>query len=187
MKNDNKCYSSLEELYLDNRKLIFAYLQDSNIIDVELQDEIASTVWVKVAERGEAFLEKEKRWVKNYLRIMIKTAISDYFRMIERDSRIINKMGNVIELSDARVSVEDELIAKEMNLHLKKCLEFLNDKEKTLIIMRFKDNLSSKEIGDLLGISEGNVRVRQRRIMIKLQRLLKKEIDERCVKNNGKE
>lgn len=186
MKSNNQYYSSLEELYLDNRKLIFAFLQDRNITDIELQDEIASTVWLKVVERGVFFLEKEKRWVKNYLRIMIKTAISDYFRVVDRDANAVKKIGSVLELSDAWSSAEDELLTKEMNLFLAECLKNISDEEAELIILRFKYELPAKEIGYMLGISEGNVRVRQRRAIIKLQKSLKEMICERRTEKHGK-
>lgn len=172
MRNDCKYYTTLEELYIDNRKLIFSYLQDGDIADVELQEELASELWLKVWEREESFLEKDKRWVKNYLRIMIKNTISDYYRKVKCENKAINKIGTLIELSDRCVTVESEIYAKEMMKILGEGLKCLSDKEASLIIMRFKYNLSAKEIGDILDITEGNVRVKQMRIMIKLRKTL---------------
>ena len=46
----------------------------------------------------------------------------------------------------------------------------MNLEEKQLLVMRFAENMSAKETGKVLGISEGAVRARQRRILVKLKK-----------------
>ena len=72
-QHSNK-YSSLEELYIENRKLIYAFLSDI-VEDESLKDDLASAVWVKVFKKSEMFLKMNKRWVKNYLRVMVRNCL----------------------------------------------------------------------------------------------------------------
>ena len=78
----NNRNNTLEKLYLDHRKLVYAFISDySNEEDV--MEEIASTVWMKVWEKEDFFLDMDKKGVKYYLRAMVKTAASDYFRSLD--------------------------------------------------------------------------------------------------------
>jgi RNA polymerase sigma factor (sigma-70 family) len=49
---------------------------------------------------------------------------------------------------------------------------------RALVVMRFIDGLSAKEVGEILDITEGNVRVMQYRALRKLRTLLEDEHDE---------
>ena len=65
--------------------------------------------------------------------------------------------------------------------YLSRAAAVLTIDEKQLIWLRFKEGLNAKEIGRLLEISDGNVRVRQKRILDKLRkeilRLMKEDDD----------
>lgn len=54
---------------------------------------------------------------------------------------------------------------------LKKCLSFLKEEEIKIIKLRFFENLSFKEIGDLLQISENNAKVKCFRSVSKLKKI----------------
>ena len=53
---------------------------------------------------------------------------------------------------------------------LKICVQTLKKEERELLYMRFALNYSAKEISMIMGISEINVRVRQKRIVEKLRK-----------------
>ena len=51
-----KQYTTIEELYLDNHKLVYAFLNDY-IDDPLLKDDLASIIWVRIFEKNSLFLK----------------------------------------------------------------------------------------------------------------------------------
>ena len=51
-------YTSIEELYLDNHKLVFAFLREY-IKDDVLREDLASIIWIRIFEQSELFC----RWM----------------------------------------------------------------------------------------------------------------------------
>ena len=79
MEKVKKFFASLEEIYEANYRLIYVYICDYSV-DEELVEEISSIVWEKVAEHSEDYLAKDDRWLKNSLRIIVRTTMADHFR-----------------------------------------------------------------------------------------------------------
>ena len=176
MKNKDR-YKMLEEMYIDNYKLVFTYIRDYTE-EPDLVEEIASTVWLKVWERVEVLLGMDKKGVKYYLRAVAKTTVSDYFRHLHKENTRIEKVIELYEPFDWNFE-EDKLFKEEMLYYLKKSILSLTDEEQLLITMRFIHNKSAREIGDILGIKEGAVRVRQLRILAKMRNEIKELMDKR--------
>lgn len=178
MKNKDR-YESMEELYTDNRKLVFTYIYSiddkKNIGQVE---DLASTIWLKVWECGDFFLNMDRKGVKYYLRAMVKTTVSDYYRQLNKDNTIVERVTELVDPYISWDSIEEKLFHDNKYYYLSESIHILSDEEKLLITMRFLHNLSAKEIGSLLGINEGTVRVRQLRILRKLRNKMKELIDE---------
>lgn len=157
-------YSTLEDMYWDMYKLIYTYISDFTKNNTAAQD-IASIVWGKVAENPSKFLDMEIRHLHNYMRKMVKTAVSDYFKIEKRQNEIVNPE-NMLE---AEKSVEEECLGKEDLIYLERARRILNEDELQLIYLRFEAGLSARKVGNAFGISEGAVRVKQYRILKKLK------------------
>lgn len=165
----NNRNNTLEKLYLDHRKLVYAFISDySNEEDV--MEEIASTVWMKVWEKEDFFLDMDKKGVKYYLRAMVKTAASDYFRSLEQENKKVEKLKEYLIDSGQLKNAEESRFLENINYYLREAINVLSEDEKLLIIMRFKYNQSMKSIGDYFGITEGNVRIRKLRILTKMKK-----------------
>lgn len=173
MKNMDK-YGTLEEMYTDNRKLVFTYITDYTK-DLDLIEELASTIWVKTWEHGDIFLKMDKKGTKHYLRAMTKTVVSDYFRRLKKEKKAFEDAVLFMEPWD---SMEVNFLKENMEYYLKESLEILTEEERLLITMRFLHNMSAKEMSDVLEIKEGTVRVRQLRIIAKLRSRIKELMDE---------
>lgn len=157
-------YSTLEGMYWDMYKLIYTYIGDFTKDTVAAQD-IASIIWGKVAENPSKFLDMEIKHLRNYMRKMVRTAASDYFKIEERQCEFV-KPENMLE---AEKSIEEEYIRKEDFVFLEKAIKVLDKDELQLIYFRIEAKLSSREVGEAFGISEGAVRVKQYRILKKLR------------------
>ena len=88
-----------------------------------------------------------------------------------RDKKVINLIHND---SIYYVEIEEEIFKSkddEFQL-LKKCLENLKINELQLIEMRFFEKMSFREIGEDLGITENNAKVKTFRVLAKLKKNL---------------
>lgn len=165
MSRKTKYYGTIEELYRDNFKFVHILAGDYTD-DIHIKNNISSMIWERVAGHPEKYLSMDQYRLRNYLRIMVKNAYVDYFR----DSKPVHE-----ELTDSNIYSYDkdffELdFYKEELKYLGAAVKTLNLEEKQLLVMRFAENMSAKETGNVLGISEGAVRVRQMRILVKLKK-----------------
>ncbi len=66
--------------------------------------------------------------------------------------------------------LEDTLISKQQTERLYKILQSLDERSRAVIVYRFISGFNHRETAQLVGISEGNVRVIQLRALIKIRR-----------------
>lgn len=166
LKDKNK---SLTELYLNKYKLVYSYIFDYTN-EKMVADDISSAVWLKVMKSPERFLSMEKKELNNYLHVMVKSAAFDYFSQENKEKTKIHHAEILLsDESELLNSIESELFFENEYSILKKAIESLNEKEKELIILRFKEKLNWKEIAALYNVSEGALRTRQSRIYDKLR------------------
>ena len=165
MSRKTKYYETIEELYRDNFKFVHILAGDYTA-DIHMKNDISSLIWEKVAGQPEKYLSMDQYRFRNYLRIMVKNAYTDYFR---------NPKATCEELTEDNIYLYDGDFSevgfhKEELKYLGAAVKILNLEEKQLLVMRFAENMSAKETGKVLGISEGAVRARQRRILVKLKK-----------------
>lgn len=162
-------YNSLEELYMDNYKLVYTYISDyTNKQD--MAQELSSIIWAKVAENPQRYLNMDRVWLKNYLRIMTRTTAADYF---EKEAKYKGQLSEdsldiLADTIHAR-STEEEFFIREDLQHLKEARKMLSFEDNEILTMRFEADLSARVVGEAFGISEGSLRVKQHRILKKLK------------------
>lgn len=178
MSNINELYNDMEELYNDNWKLVIVFFEDY-MDDWNAIEELSSMIWVRVFERQEFFLSINKAWVKNYLRVMVKNLVNDYHRREIKEQKALQE---IFELNQDTTDPSSEVFSS-VNLEefLSVAIKTLSDEEKQLIILKFRYKKSSEEVGNFFGISAGNVRIKQHRILKKL----KKKIQELLLEERG--
>lgn len=176
MFNQNVMYGSLEELYNDNRKLVFVMVSDYTD-DEEQKKDINSSVWAKIAEQPQKYMTMEPAHFRNYLRMIVKTSAVDYLRCEEKETSKLQLFQREDRISYYDFD-EGEFYADCLE-YLAEAVSVLNFEEKELIRLRFGKKLPARQTGEILDISEGNVRVKQKRILAKLKeeilRLMKKD------------
>lgn len=136
---------------------------DNEVDHEDLFQEITLQVWKSYPLfRGDA---KFSTWM---YRIALNTAIS-LFRKSKRQISV-----NVeVDVSDLKISNQDSNKDEERLKILYKAIHQLSDIEKALIMM-FLDDKSYREIGDILGITEGNARVKMNRARNNLKNIISK-------------
>lgn len=160
-------YNSFEELYEDNKKLVFTFILDY-VKDINIIEDLVATVWLKIVKKGADFLDIDKKAIKYYLRAVAKTTVSDYFRMKKKDEEVETALQGTLAIESN--SNDDSYFDEDIRDNLSKAMEMLSEDEKLLITLRFYEKMTARDVGKVLNIEEGNVRVRQLRILNKLKK-----------------
>lgn len=167
----------MENLYCDNRKLVFAFIKDY-CNDAATMEDIASTVWLKVWEHSKTILALSKTEVQRYLRLTVKTTVSDYYRHLEKQKHMEDELYEYLVRENLWDNKNQQCLNEELKEYLYNTLNDLSDEDKMLIVFRFMYNKSAKDVGIILGLSEVNVRVKQFRILHKMRNSIEKFIEE---------
>lgn len=161
MENDKTLF---EEIMRKNRDRVFRlccmYSGDEDLRKDLMQD-IFIRVWENMNSfRGEAAMST---WI---YRIALNTCLT-HVRTIKR-SLEVNPLPDKFDIADTETSKDEE---KSLDFFIHSVNQ-LPSFERTLISLYLED-LSGKEIADITGISEANVRVRIHRIKERLSEMIK--------------
>jgi len=74
-------------------------------------------------------------------------------------------------------SPSNNLIRKEMRQRVRDALERLGERDRELLVLRYLEHLSLAEIAAVLGTTEGAVKTRHARALLRLQALLGEEVE----------
>lgn len=135
---------------------------DNEVDQEDLYQEIVYQLWKSYKSfRGDS---QFSTWM---YRVSLNTAIS-FFKKEKKQKEIEDKL----KIQDNTEAMETNENPDKLDF-LYKAINQLNDVDKALIFL-YLEGLSHKEIGNNLGISEGNARVRLNRIKTKLEKIIKK-------------
>lgn len=157
-------YSSFEEMYLDNYKLVILFIRDY-ITDPYLVQDISSIVWTKVAEHIERCISMDILWLRNYLRVMVRNTVADQYREEKAIKELQEKIQDILKYTAVNPTEEND--DKE---YLRGAIAILSDEEIQLLYLKYEKMLNSEEIGAMLGVGSGAVRMRHKRIVEKLRK-----------------
>lgn len=167
---DRSRQALFSEIYRDHHQSIhnFVYFRTG---DLDLAEDITSEVFVKMVEQYERSFEKDKP-IEPWLYAIARNLIIDHHRR----SKIIDwqPLSNPIEADERKTPV------KQTDAHLtKECLvvamDYLTEDQKQVILLKFLERKSNREVGNILGKTEGAIKSLQYRALEALQRALKKE------------
>ncbi|MDD4900785.1 MAG: RNA polymerase sigma factor [Patescibacteria group bacterium] len=170
-KNDKAAFIKAYDLYVD-QLYRFIYFKVGNKEEAE---DLCSSVFLKTWNYILENSLTDHKTLKALLYRISRNLIIDHYRK--------NKAGGTFGLDDERVTqISDEKQNPRKNLELKADLLVLEtklpelkDEYREVIILRFVNELSIKEIADILDKSKGNVRVLIYRALNALKELLSQE------------
>ena len=167
----SKTLTRFEAIYQDNKNLIYTYIYDY-VDEKEIADEIFQLVAVKIYENMDKFSGKESRDIRNYLRAMTRNTVSDYFRVQKKHEELVGNLIHIYKDTHYENNPIEDMFSDQMEEFLEKARETLDEEDKHLLMLKYEERLSSKEIGELYGKSDAYIRVRLRRIREKLKELI---------------
>lgn len=145
-----------ENIYRDYHSKVLGYIR-SKINNLQDSEDLAADVFVKVYEKYDSF-DNTKASVSTWIFTITRNAVIDYFRTSK-------DYDEVPETIAADTSVEDEVCNNDMLDSLAKALRNLDERERDIIVMRYYEGVSLKDIADKMGISYAYVRVLQKKAL----------------------
>jgi len=149
----------------------FVYLKVSSPQDSEdLTSECFLKFWQDLANKKE---KKEK--IDNHRALLYKIAnnlVIDFYRKKSRSEVSIDPENTVLAQIKDKTDLNKEITLNSDLVEVKKALNNINEEYQNIIIWRYLDDFSTKEIAQILGKPEGNIRVLTHRAL----KALKKEM-----------
>jgi RNA polymerase sigma factor (sigma-70 family) len=138
----------------------------------DIAEDVTHDAFIKYYERKEPLpdLDQTKYWL---IRV-VKNLSLNYTKKRAREKRAYEKYrDNTYRHPE---SGEDITLKKEMSKDVKEALDMLPENLRLVLVLKEYADLNYKEIGKVLGISEGNVKVRVFRGRERLLRILKERM-----------
>jgi RNA polymerase sigma-70 factor (ECF subfamily) len=151
-----------DDLYKKYAKKILKFISCKGIETMDAED-ITSRVFVKALDN---FRNYEDRGYSfgTWLFKVASNEVSQFYRDLNKTQMV------PLSMEDFNV-LEEESLSSERNEVLQSILNNLSKKEKTIIQLRYFENLSFREIAEILSISESNAKVRCFRTIEKMRKL----------------
>jgi len=144
----------------------FLYWQTKDTI---LAQDLTSTVFERAWKSRKQFKDGS---VQAWLYRISRNLLTDHWR--KKKDLLMDDMPGIAErITDSSVPYDYDAELKIWQLG--KSLETLSEELRAIVILRFIDGLSARETGEMLGLSEGNVRIMQFRALRQLRKVLENE------------
>lgn len=138
----------------------------------EAAEDLCQDAFIRFHEKAIAFKSSDE--AKYWMIRVLKNGSLNYAKRKGRERRAYEKATRNIQDVPV-VTGESELLRSETEREVKEALEFLPEKFKTVLVLKEYGDMNYKEIAGVLGITEGNVKVRVFRAREMLSRFLKEE------------
>lgn len=172
MDATEKYYNSLHEMYLDNFRIVYMFIKDYIDMlggDTAAAEDLASVVWIKIAENVDKCIKMDYYHFKNYLRTVARNSVYDHYKDEQARICALEDLKALSETDIAEQEIDSELFSKGKEKYLRDSKNALSREEKLMLGMKYNLLMTSKEVAALFGISDSAVRMRYCRILKKLK------------------
>lgn len=122
---------------------------------------------------------KQGRYVENgkfraWINRIAHNLIIDYFRQEKNEQTISNDDSEVDLFNNRKFSestIEDQLVKSQILSDVKKLINFLPDAQKEVLLLRYYEDLSFKEIADKTGVSINTALGRMRYAILNMRKM----------------
>jgi RNA polymerase sigma-70 factor (sigma-E family) len=160
-------YGRLEELYSQHTPdaLRLAYLLTGNMAVAE---ELVQEAFARVI--GRLGNLREPAAFGSYLRVAVTNLSKNHFRTVARERKFVQRVGPLAH----QQTVEPDISGREA---IVQALMALPERQRTAVVLRFYEDLTDAETGEILRCRTGTVRSLVSRGMASLRETLKGELD----------
>lgn len=164
---DFEAFGEIYSIYLDRIYRYVVYQVDDKMIAEDLTEETFIKAWEAIGKykwKGQPF----SAWLYR----IAHNQVIDYFRTTRRDLTLKEELP--AEAAEPEQEAEEKLGQQEMI----KAISYLPAQQKQVIILKFIEGLDNPEIAQIMGKSQGAVRVMQMRALAALRQKLSGEANE---------
>lgn len=167
--------TAISRLIERHRKRVYDYIY-MMVKDRETSDDIFQETFIKVVR----FID-EGRYTDNgkFLSWVLRIAhnqVIDHFRQAKQQNKITESDAGYDILGTmkfAQDTVEDKMVSAQTHESLRKIIEYLPEEQRQVVMMRYYDNLSFKEIAEQSDVSINTALGRMRYALINLRKIIK--------------
>ena len=131
--------------------------------DPQASDDLTQQVLITTLKALRAGRLREPEKLASFVLGTCRMTVLDLRRGAQRKERLLEQFG-----TDLLAPVQPSLPHLDRD-HLTRCVEGLNERERTVVVMTFYDEETGADVASFLGISEANVRVIRHRAIRQLR------------------
>lgn len=131
--------------------------------DAQASDDLTQQVLITVLQALRTGRLREPEKLASFVLGTCRMTVLDQRRGTQRKERLLEQFGADL-LRPAQLPVP-----RLDHDHLKRCMENLRERERTVVVMTFYDEQTGADVASFLGISEANVRVIRHRAIHQLR------------------
>ncbi len=164
---DTEAFGRLYDLYADRVFRYAAYLSGNSSEAEDLTEDIFIKLWQKLPSfRGsqDAFLSWLLRLTHNH--------VVDYLRRQRRDEVLLLSEFQTDDVIPGEEDTQDSTERSLMGREVLRLLRYLPPQQRQVVILKFIEELSNREISRITGQSEGAIRIAQMRALRTLRATL---------------
>lgn len=177
--------SLLEEIYITYKKDLYLTAYDM-VKKPEVAEDIFHMAIIKASYHLEKISDVKCKRTRSYLVSIVKNLCRDYFK--EDKVKGVYMLHSIpVEdmrfLSDTKCLIEEGFLKKELMMEMSELIKGIHPSYSEVIKLRYYDEMSIKDIAEMLGITENNVSVRINRGINAMRKLYfeRSEINERTI------
>lgn len=172
LAGDEKAFGKLYDKYV-TPIYRFVFFRVNNTEDAE---DLTAEVFLKTWQ----YLASGQKTVENFKALLYRIAnnlVVDYYRQSGHELNFLDQ-DQWLQIVDLTHNLEEEIRKKDDINQLYQSINKLNDSEKELLIMRYVDDLSVKEIAVILDKNSGTIRVALHRATKALKNIIKGHVSQ---------
>lgn len=156
--------SRFEELYYQHRQTMYnvAY---GILKDVQYSEDAVHEAFLSLSRNMQKTTSMNCNQIRSYLIIIVRNAALRILNKLQKEICAETLCDNTPDLQNVEIDVEN----RSRQQHLIGLLRTLDPKYADVLILRYFFCMKNKEIADVLGISENNVKIRLHRGKIQLK------------------
>ena len=165
---------SLEVLFNRHKQRIYSFIY-SKVYDRDLSEDIFQDTFIKVIKTLKLGNYNEEGKFISWVTRIAHNLVIDHFRKNKRIPKFENShdfdIFSVLKNSD--IDIENQMIKNQIHSEVKKLINFLPNDQKEVLVYRYYNDLSFKEISEKTGVSINTSLGRMRYALINLRNIIK--------------
>lgn len=139
-----------EEVFLKYHDKVQHYIY-GKVSDMYVAEDLTSVVFLKVCQKLESY-DESKAAVSTWIYTVANNTVIDYYRTHKVSEELPEEIAQMSE-------IDDDIIHAEELSELASALKKIPERERDILVMRYYNDMTLKEIAEKMGMSYANAKV----------------------------